>query len=121
MIRLLSVVILLAALSNSAQGNVLKELSLDQKVESSELVIIGTVVGVKEQGCLEMYRCAYLKVVSVLKGSPDAEIPVLFDGPIAEEESACCEAGRSYLFFLTKVRGAYYASSNGPYGVYRTP
>lgn len=121
MIRIASIAILEASLSTGIQANVLKQFSLEKKVESSELVVIATVIRIEGQGCLDGYQCAYLKISSVLKGSPDAEIPVLFDGPIAEEESDCCEQGRSYLFFLTKVRGSYYASSNGPYGIYRTP
>jgi hypothetical protein len=105
----------------SASSNEYKELSLSRKAAISDLVVIGRVTRVDGDGCLDMYKCAYLEMSSVLKGTPSKSFPVLFDGPIAEEESDCCEKGKTYLFFLVRVRGTYYASSNGPYGIYGIP
>ena len=31
----------------------------------------------------------------------------------------CCEVGQTYLLFLKRTKGAYFQSSNGPFGIYR--
>lgn len=92
---------------------------MSQKVDASDTVLIAHVVSVHKQGCLKMYSCARLKILSVLKGTPPVDIAVLFDGPIAEADPLCCKVGHDYLLFLKKLNGVFYVSADGPFGAYR--
>lgn len=109
-----------ALLLSSGAGicNQYKELTLSQKVDASDTVLIARVASVYKNGCLKMNSCARLKILTVLKGKSSENMAVLFDGPIAESDPLCCEVGHDYLFFLKRVNGIYYQSSNGPFGVY---
>lgn len=100
--------------------NQYKELSLVKKVEQSDLVLIVKIISVTSKDCIEMNSCASVKIQSVLKGVPDKDIKMIFDGPIAELNPSCCKVGSTYLAFLKKVKDKYYQSANGPYGIYET-
>ncbi len=96
------------------------ELSLAKKVEHSDLVLIVKVVSVSSKECTGMSRCASVKVQSTLKGAAPKDIEIMFDGPMAESDPLCCKIGTTYLVFLKNVKGKYYQSTNGPYGIYAT-
>lgn len=114
---------LLLALAALWPGAVLpnqqREMTLSEKVESSDLVLVASVVAVDGWECLGMHRCARLNVATTLKGTAPVDMAVLFDGPIAEENPLCCEVGQTYLFFLKRTKGSYFQSTNGPFGIYR--
>ncbi|WP_413624406.1 hypothetical protein [Luteibacter sp. Lutesp34] len=95
------------------------EMTLSEKVESSDLVLMASIVAVGDGECLAMHRCARLNVATMLKGKAPVDMAVLFDGPIAEENPLCCEVGQTYLLFLKRTKGAYFQSTNGPFGIYR--
>ena len=114
----LTFALLLALWPGIAASNQVREMSLTQKVGTSDIVLIARVVAVDDDACLASYRCAKLAVSTVLKGSVPRTFAVLFDGPIAEANPMCCEPGKSYLFFLQKAKGQYFQSVNGPYGIY---
>jgi hypothetical protein len=100
-------------------SNQQREMKLSDKVERSDLVLMASVVAIGDGECLGMYRCARLDVATTLKGKAPVDMAVLFDGPIAEENPLCCEVGQTYLFFLKRTKGAYFQSTNGPFGIYR--
>ena len=100
--------------------NQYKEFSLAQKVENSDVVLIVKVISVSSKECIGMSSCASVKIQSTLKGAPTKDIEIMFDGPIAESDPLCCKVGSTYLVFLKNVKGKYYQSTNGPYGIYVT-
>ena len=83
-------------------------------------ILVGEVMHVSEGTCEFDSRCATVRVLSTAKGTHSPEIRILFAGPISELNPVCCEAGATYLFYLTKVDGSeLYESSDGVYGIYR--
>lgn len=114
--------LIICALCFSEVGlcNKYKELSLAKKVEYSDLVLIGKVISVTSKKCIGMSSCASVVIRSTLKGAPAKDIEIMFDGPIAESDPLCCKVGSTYLMFLKNVKGKYYQSTNGPYGIYLT-
>jgi len=114
----LSMAVLVFFMPIEAMCNSYKEVSLDRKVEISELVVIAKVVSVSSVACGEKVSCAVVHVSDVLKGRAPPEIVVIFEGPIAELNPPCCEIGSTYLFFLRGDGRGHFESVNGPYGVY---
>ena len=60
-----------------------------------------------------------MKVTQVLKGEVRGKVIVLFGGEDAEANPLCCEVGSIYLFMVVHVNGDYYATVNGPFGIYK--
>jgi len=106
--------------SFEASCNIFKEISLEKKVQLSDLVIIGTVESVSNNNCMELNSCADINVVEILKGNTNGKIRVLFGGEVSERDPLCCKVGANYLFFIKRV-GDYYQTVNGPYGIYVLP
>ena len=106
--------------STIASANQYKEATLGQKVANSDQVIIGQVASTSQTDCLPSFSCATVNIVKRLKGGEVPQVVVLFDGPIAEQNTICCKVGATYLFFLKHVKASYYESENGPYGIYQT-
>ena len=104
--------------SEISRCNQYKELSLVKKVERSDLILIIKVISVTSKNCIEMNRCASVKIRSALKGMPGKDIRIIFDGPIAELNPLFCKVGSTYLAFLKKIKDEYYQSTNGSYGIY---
>ncbi|UPG85199.1 hypothetical protein L2Y94_18095 [Luteibacter aegosomatis] len=104
--------------SQTGYSNQYKEISLSQKVENSDLVLIAKIASINTKSCVELSSCASVRVKSLLKGEPPKDFEVLFNGPIAEEDPLCCKIGSTYLMFLRKFEDRYYQSTNGPYGIY---
>ncbi len=119
--KILPLSILASALlccSQAGLSNQYKETSLSQKVENSDLVLIGKIASINSKSCVELSSCASVQVKSLLKGTPPKDFEILFNGPIAEENPLCCKIGETYLMFLRKFKDRYYQSTNGPYGIY---
>jgi hypothetical protein len=104
--------------SFSALCNQSKEMSLEDKVNKSDLVVIARVVSVFKKGCVASSKCADIRIATYLKGSSVEQVAVLFDGPISELNPKCCVPGATYLFLLEHIDERYYRSVNGRYGVY---
>ena len=108
-------------ISSFLSANVVRELSLEQKVNQSSLVLIGSVVKVRDQVNPDGSEYALVNVQSVLKGvgRKPVQIRVLYHSNISELDPKCCELGAVYLLFLEKLPGGGYRSVNGAFGVYR--
>lgn len=103
-----------------ASANDYPEITLGKKVANSDVVVIGQVTSTSQTDCLKMYNCATIKIADQLKGVKPSKILVLFNGPIAEENPICCKVGATYLFFLKHIKGPYFDTVNGPFGIYQT-
>lgn len=112
------VFLLACGMSHCARSLELRELSLDEKVASSEIVMIGSVKKIIKNTQDFGYDLAITVPTTVLKGTPPKEIKFAFNGSISEMHSDCCETGKSYLFFISKNTDGDYNSVNGRYGVY---
>jgi hypothetical protein len=132
-LSLVKVVLVLAALRLFAIGSEAiaysaTEWSLTTKVERSDAIIVGKVLGTRKHlvglsaGGINLQgedHTATVMVTSVLKGSPSKEIVVDYAGPMPEDHPDCCVTGNSYVFFLEHVRANLYESINQRYGIYR--
>ncbi|WP_154667934.1 hypothetical protein [Pseudoduganella violaceinigra] len=103
-----------------AEANQLRVMALDEKVAKSDIVVIGTVVGIDPNVDSREYipKYAVVNVLQSLKGLPGKAINVQYRGPIAEEDPVCCVVGKNYLFFLKKIGETSYVSTNHRLGVY---
>jgi hypothetical protein len=122
--RFLLIAVLTAAallFSEACLGNYVKEYSLEAKAKHSDVVIVGHVVSVSKINCPYDSTCAEVAIDTVLKGKETETVRVLFDGQISELRPVCCEVGAHYLFFLRKLKGNVFDSTNGPYGIYKVP
>lgn len=97
----------------------LRKWSLEEKVASSEFVLIGSVVKIIKNNQDFGYDLAVVTPTEILKGNPSTEIKVIFNGSIPENQPSCCDVGRTYLFFLSKNPKGDYYPVNGRYGVYQ--
>jgi hypothetical protein len=104
-----------------AWSNHVPEKSLEERVGTSDLVAIATVLRVDKSGCRKDFSCAHLRVTKSLKGPKVDQIVLLIDGPVAEFDPACCVIGSTYLLFLQSVGNGIYGSTNGPFGAVLVP
>src|SRR6266478_2840807 len=93
-----------------ASGNAVTEVSLEQKVRHSGVVIIGQVESLTATPSDGDDSRAVVRVVTVLKGKPQGKIEVTYRGLIAEQNPMCCTVGHRYLFFLQRTLGGRYQS-----------
>ncbi|NWB95764.1 hypothetical protein HX882_07685 [Pseudomonas gingeri] len=101
-----------------ASAGELQELSLDERVSKSELVIIGKVRQVVRNTDGFGSDVALVTSENVLKGQAAQEIRFAFNGSIVESHSECCVVGGRYLLFMARNKEGEYYSVNGRYGVY---
>lgn len=107
------------AFVNTGLAVQLNELTLEEKVARSELVIIGDVSKTLKNTADFGYDVAIVTPITVLKGTVTTPIRVAFNGPIAEARPDCCDLGGRYVFFITKNPKGDYYPVNGPLGIYR--
>jgi hypothetical protein len=121
--RVLSAILVLSA-SISLMGRStafdLKEMTLDEKVSHSSIVVVGHVLSTQRGGDAPETQTEYatIRVETVLKGRPPLTFQFLTRGFVAESNPLCCQVGSKYLFFLERRNDGRYASVNGRYGVY---
>jgi hypothetical protein len=103
-----------------ANANYVAELSLDEKVSASDLVVIGTVIPMPDSNetSRSVDEYATVQVETVLKGEASGSILFLSKGSISELNPDCCRAGARYFFLLKRINENKFASVNGRYGVY---
>ncbi|WP_201315230.1 hypothetical protein [Dyella sp. EPa41] len=100
-------------LAGPAHANHVREMSLEEKVRDSDIVMIARVETTLEK-CTRNASCATVHVLTQLKGELPPSMKVLYNGDIAEDNPSCCNVGETYLFFLKGVGENLYRSVNGP-------
>ncbi|MBV6288534.1 hypothetical protein [Pseudomonas aegrilactucae] len=113
------VIFLSFSLIGIASAFQVNEITLDEKVARSELVIIGDVISTLRHTGDFGYDVAVITPFTVLKGTVSSDIRVAFNGTLSESRPRCCEKGGRYLFFIAKNPSGDYFSINGPYGIFR--
>lgn len=107
------------AVIGDARANEVREMSLENKVRLSAIVVIGSVISTKTETVSNIeLEYARIRVDTVLKGKVPDSVDVLAKGSISEMDPNCCEVGKTYLFFLVKSRNGKFESANGPFGIY---
>lgn len=108
------------ALTARAQANLLVELSFQEKMAISDVVIVGTVTAALP-GRREQYDAtATVHTLATLKGTPEAQHIVLTREKIPENHTGCCEVGATYVMFLERTPDeSRLRSINGRYGMIR--
>ncbi len=117
--RIVGVVLSVLFVARDAGANDVRQYSLEKKARLSDVVVAGHVLSTRTEppiGGGETY--ARVRVDAILKGTPGENVEVLTRGMISEFDPDCCVIGKSYLFFLVKLRKGGFESVNGPYGIY---
>lgn len=117
----ITLAIILALTANSPSASQITELPLEQRVAASELVIIGKVSRIKEGSGIQLYDLAEVTPKTILKGEITGTINVAFNSGLYEENGDCCEAGETYILFLSKSPSGNFHTVNSPYGSYKVP
>lgn len=100
-IRVLLVFVILFVQSTSFARE-MREYSLKQKVEDSDLIFVGNVLAIKRPKHMTegVNAFAVVKVTESIKGAQKGKkLKFVVQGVIAESNSACCLVGSKYLFF----------------------
>jgi hypothetical protein len=106
--------------AGTLRANIVIEPTFDEKMELSELVVIGTVESVDRAGRDGSRSTATLSVVRTLKGEAAKTIIVRTHHPIEELDTHCCEVGATYIMFLRHSAGdGQLISIRGVYGMVR--
>jgi hypothetical protein len=115
------------AIGSEAVAYAVVELSSEQKVRLSTLVVVGRVTSLRHvaEGGLRPSHYARVNVETALKGNAPATVELFLEQNIAELESQCCAVGARYLLFLRPIktvktaRTGIYEPVNAKYGIYR--
>ena len=102
-----------------ASAYAVSEMTFEERLSQSQLVIVGTAGTEEAVSTVETYT--HVNVQFVLKGQPPADVLVLTKDPVRDGDPDCCVAGETYLFLLIRMPNGRYASVNGRFGVYRLP
>jgi hypothetical protein len=114
--NLVLAVIFVALAQSPASANVLREMTREQKLSASDLVVVA-----KPTNCRPLRRndrtapCT-LRVVETIKGVPMKTVTFNRASVIAEQTVACCRQSHSYLLYLRRQAGMWW-SVNGGFGV----
>lgn len=107
------------AFTAPAGANLLVEMSYQEKMASSDIVIVGTVTA-SVPGQPEKYdAAATVFTLATLKGTPQAQHIVLTQDRIPEDDPRCCQVGASYVMFLHRAADGSLRSVNGRFGMIR--
>lgn len=102
-----------------AKANYLVELSAGEKMKSSDVVAVGTVVAVTPPRPWPHGSTATLDVLAMLKGPPEPRLEVNLRWFTAEDAIDCCEVGAIYAMFLKRAPDGALVSINGRHGLIR--
>jgi hypothetical protein len=101
-------------------ANAVIEPTFEEKMELSELVVIGTIATVDRGGRNGSNSTATLSVLTTLKGKAEKTIVVRTYHPVEELDPRCCQVGATYLMFLRRlVQDGQLVSVRGVYGMVR--
>jgi hypothetical protein len=120
--RIVAVLVLGSALLGaSVWTNEAPKLTLEQKVHQADLVGVGrvTAVNVADPRRKGLEHIATIRIHTLLKGTAESSISLVYDTGIYEIDPQCCVSGATYLFFLKRDSRGLFTSINGPRGVYR--
>jgi hypothetical protein len=113
--------------SESGIANAPREMSIDEKIRASSLVMVGTVeeAGIQpvDNQFVRMARVRVDGVTNNRSSEPNLkagdEIQVMYRTGGAESNADwCCKKGYQYMLFLAQVDKGSYRSVNGPFGFY---
>lgn len=111
----------LASGPDFAVARSIRDLNTQEKIDSSDIVVIGKVLRVGIVGRFEYERFAEMEIISSSsQKARRTKILLKYKGAIAEEDLDCCVIGGRYLIFVVRRSdGPGYESVNGRNGVYR--
>lgn len=102
------------------RADVLVELSFNEKMEVSDVVIVGTVTAAMPGNPDQYNATATVLTLATLKGNPQAQHVVFTQSRIPEDNLQCCDVGGTYVMFLRRLsNGAGLVSANGQHGMIR--
>jgi hypothetical protein len=114
--------ILVAALTfglvSRANAVELPEVSLEDKVARSDIVVIARAEDLGDSVRAKEADAVTLRVLNVLKGKPSTKITLEHRSGIIEANPLCCVLGATYLMFLKHSSNGAYESVNGAHAIY---
>jgi hypothetical protein len=103
-----------------ASANITKEPGLAERIASSDVVVVASMTGSHPSaaGTENSEERVELKVLSVIKGLPEATIYLDKHTVSIEWAFSCCRPGQRYLLFLKKIGAGVYTPYFGMFGIY---
>jgi hypothetical protein len=120
-VRCLFAFLLLLLVPTGVNANAFKQMSSEERVRKSDVVVVGIVEFRGDGLCMAHGTCAKLSIRTVLKGEPAAELWFQYGGTIAEESPRCCDIGQRAVFFLKRHADGFYIPVDGPASVRTIP
>lgn len=111
----------------TCNGNDFGKKSLDERVASSDLVVIGTIGEAVKCGTRDVGECwagsvtATVLVNDALKGEERTELLFRCSEPIVEKSPGACTLGARYILFLWKDSKGVFHTVDGPHGARLLP
>ena len=113
--RITSALLVIALMNGSLYAYAPRQLTLEQRVAASTIVVIGTVESDNLVSDTDNSgrRIATIAVETWLKGEGPLKVKLAHGTDMAEFEPSCCVAGRRYLFFLLDKGDGTYKTAAG--------
>jgi hypothetical protein len=94
--------------------------SLEARIHSADIVVVGTVVALDpgDPNKPDILAIATVRVDSILKGGETTTIRVVYREGIQESDPICCSLGGQYFMMLSRSDADLYRSVDGPYGIF---
>ncbi|WP_213946966.1 hypothetical protein [Luteibacter sp. dw_328] len=94
--------------------------SLEARIHSADIVIVGTIVALDpdDPNKPDVLAIATVRVDSILKGGATVTVRVVYREGIQESDPICCSLGGQYFMMLSRSDADLYRSVNGPYGIF---
>ena len=94
--------------------------SLEARIHSADIVVVGTVVALDpgDANKPDILAIATVRVDSILKGGETTTIRVVYREGIQESDPICCCLGGQYFMMLSRSDADLYRSIDGPYGIF---
>lgn len=137
-ISILLLVLAIFCVQSASFAREVREYTLEQKVEASDLIFVGNVLAIErpEQEAEGVKAFAVVNVTESIKGTQRGEeLKFVVQGAIAESNPTCCSVGSEYLFFARNgvqvltleensiggridLQGEFVSPSNGKFSTY---
>ena len=94
--------------------------SLEARIHSADIVVVGTIVALDpdDPNKPDVVAIATVSVDSILKGDETTTTRVVYREGIWESDPICCSLGGQYFMMLSRSEADSYRSVDGPYGIF---
>lgn len=109
-----------ASLIGTVRANSAPKWSLEKRAARAELVFVGSATGPAIPSDLPGLAMVEIRPKAALKGEVLSDVRLYFNIG-GEFQTACCDIGTDYVFFIYKTKRGFWYPVNAPHGVVRIP